>query len=449
MGAVRSCNGRGSAGGAAAAGIVEEANLELLGTEFLAALAAIVVIDLVLAGDNAIVIALASRNVPRHLQRQAIVWGTIGAIVARSALTIVVVSLLKVPGLLFVGGALLVWIAYKLLLPESGEGGATRVASAAGFWGAIRTIVVADVVMGLDNVLAVAGAAQGSFLLVVIGLLISIPMVVWGSTLLLRFVERFPGFVYLGAGVLALTAARMISTEPYVKELLAAYPSATPALYAAILFGVLWAGFVQNHRRLASRISARVSELAGRDGRQASPSHDGKGAQPMLKILLPIDGSRNSIIAARHVAREFGRNPALEVHLLNVQPPFSWHVARFVGRRSREAYHADEAEKAMRPALRVLEKSGVPCQVHTGVGGKARVIVETARRLGCDHIVMSTARKNSLTRMLEDSITNRVLELTPIPVEVIAGDAVSRLERFGIPVGIGALLAVMVLAAAD
>jgi len=169
----------------------------------------------------------------------------------------------------------------------------------------------------------------------------------------------------------------------------------------------------------------------------------------MLKILLPIDGSRNSIIAARHVAREFGRNPALEVHLLNVQPPFSWHVARFVGRRSREAYHADEAEKAMRPALRVLEKSGVPCQVHTGVGSKARVIVETARRLGCDHIVMSTARKNSLTRMLEDSITNRVLELTPIPVEVIAGDAVSRLERFGIPVGIGALLAVMVLAAAD
>jgi len=360
-----------------------------------------------------------------------------------------VVSLLKVPGLLFVGGALLVWIAYKLLLPESGEGSTARVASAAGFWGAIRTIVVADVVMGLDNVLAVAGAAQGSFLLVVIGLLISIPIVVWGSPLLLRFVGRFPGFVYLGAGVLALTATKMISTEPYVKELLAAYPAATPALYAAILFGVLWAGFVQNHRRLASRISARVSELARRDGRQPSLLDDSKGAQPMLKILLPIDGSRNSIIAARHVAREFARNPVLEVHLLNVQPPLSWHVARFIGRKSREAYHADEAEKAMRPAIRVLEKSGVPCRVHTGVGDKAKVIVETARRLECDHIVMSTARKNSLTRMLEASITNRVLELTPIPVEVIAGDAVSRLERFGIPVGIGALLAVMVLAAAD
>ena len=153
--------------------------------EFLSALAAIVVIDLVLAGDNAIVIALASRNVPRHRQRQAILWGTAGAIVTRSALTLVVVYLLKIPGLLFAGGAMLVWIAYKLLLPENGDGNAGKITAADSFWGAIRTIVVADMVMGLDNVLAVAGAAQGSFLLVVLGLLISIPIVVWGSTMLL------------------------------------------------------------------------------------------------------------------------------------------------------------------------------------------------------------------------------------------------------------------------
>jgi len=416
--------------------------------EFLSALAAIVVIDLVLAGDNAIVIALAARNVPRHLQRQAIIWGAVGAIVVRSALTLVVVSLLKIPGLLFAGGVMLVWIAYKLLLPENGDGSEARVNSASTFWGAIRTIVVADLVMGLDNVLAVAGAAHGSFMLVIVGLLISIPIVVWGSTMLLRFVDRFPGFVYLGAGVLALTAAKMISAEPYLKDLLSAYTLTVPALYAVILVSVLWAGFVQNHRRLESRISARIVSFAQQRDSHAV-SHGGKGGNAMLKILVPIDGSRNSHFAVLHITKEFMQNRALEIHLLNVQPPFSWHIARFVGKKSRDAFHRDQAEKALRPVRRALDKSGVPYSLHTEVGDKARLITETARRLQCDHIVMSTARKNSLTRMLEDSTTNKVLELTSIPVEVIAGDAVSRFERYGIPVGIGALLALMFFAAAD
>jgi nucleotide-binding universal stress UspA family protein len=169
----------------------------------------------------------------------------------------------------------------------------------------------------------------------------------------------------------------------------------------------------------------------------------------MLKILVPIDGSGNSRFAAQHVIREFMSNPALEIHLLNVQPPLSWHIARFVSKKSRDAWHSDEAEKAMRPVMRLLDKSGVPYSQHAEVGDKAKMITETARRLQCDHIVMSTARKNSLTRMLEDSVTNKVLELTSIPVEVIAGDAVSRLERYGIPAGIGALLTFMFFAAAD
>lgn len=169
----------------------------------------------------------------------------------------------------------------------------------------------------------------------------------------------------------------------------------------------------------------------------------------MLRILVPIDGSRNSQFAAQHVTREYMSNPALEIHLLNVQPPLSWHIARFVSRKSRDAWHRDEAEKAMRPVMRLLDKSGVPYSPHSEVGDKAKMITETARRLDCDHIVMSTARKNSLTRMLEDSVTNKVLELTSIPVEVIAGDAVSRLERFGIPAGIGGLLALLLFAAAD
>jgi len=417
--------------------------------EFLSALAAIVVIDLVLAGDNAIVIALAARNVPRHLQTQAVIWGAVGAIVVRSSLTLIVVWLLKIPGLLFAGGAMLVWIAYKLLLPENGNGGEARIDAASTFWGAIRTIVVADMVMGLDNVLAVAGAAQGSFLLVITGLLISIPIVVWGSTMLLGFVERFPGFVYLGAGVLALTAAKMIAAEPYLKDSLSAYTLTVPALYVVIVISVLWAGFVHNHRRLESRISARLASFAQRRGSQALVSQDLKGGNAMLKILVPIDGSRNSNYVVPHVIREFQKNKALAIHLLNVQPPFSWHIARFASKKNRNDFHRDQAEKALRPVRRALDGFGVPYSLHIEVGDKAKLITETARRLRCDHIVMSTARKNSLTRMLEDSTTNNVLELTTVPVELIAGDAVSRLERYGIPAGIGAILGLVFFAAAD
>ena len=131
--------------------------MEIFSMDFLAALAAIVVIDLVLAGDNAIVIALAARNLPPHLRKRAIVWGTVGAVAVRSLMTMAVVWLLRIPGLLMAGGALLVWIAYKLLRPADGNAGEDA-KPADSFWAALRTIVVADLVMGLDNVLAVAGA---------------------------------------------------------------------------------------------------------------------------------------------------------------------------------------------------------------------------------------------------------------------------------------------------
>ena len=419
--------------------------MEILSTEFLSALLAIIVIDLVLAGDNAIVIALAARNVPKHLQKQAILWGTAGAIVVRTTLTLIVVSLLKIPGLLFLGGAMLVWIAYKLLLPEEENGNGAGISAASTLWGALRTIVVADMVMGLDNVLAVAGAAHGSFLLVALGLLISIPIVIGGSTLLLRFVERYPGFVYLGAGVLAWTAVKMVTSEPLLKDSFAAYKLTVPLLYTVTVLGVLWAGLVKNHRRLESRISARLANFAQhRIG--GSSASDG---QTMLKVLIPVDGSPNSQHAVRHIMGEFRKRPAMEVHLLNVQAPFSRHIAQFASRKNRDSYHRDEAEKALRPVRTMLDGAGVPYTTHIEVGRKAEVIAETARRLGCHHIVMGTARKNSLTRMLEASVTNQVLELTTVPVEVIAGDAVSRVERYGIPAGIGVALAMLLVVAAD
>ena len=427
--------------------------MEILSIEFLTALLAIVAIDLVLAGDNAIVIALASRSLPRHLQKQAIVWGAVGAIMVRSAMTLVVVWLLKIPGLLFIGGALLIWIAYRLLLPENGEGEGGKVKTAVGFWGAIQTIVVADMVMGLDNVLAVAGAAQGSYLLVVLGLLISVPIVVWGSTIMLRWVERYPGIVYFGAAVLAWTAAKMMTSEPYLKDVFAANGAAATLAYLAAIGGVLWAGFVKNHRKLESRITARLAVLARQIEAERNPAGNPfvttQGEDAMLRVLVPVDGSRNSEYALRHVVNEFMKNSRMEIHLLNVQPPFSRHIAQFIGRKARDTFHHDEAEKALRPVRQLVEKFGVPYSAHVKVGRKASTIVDEAQRLRCDRIVMSTARKNSLTRMLEDSTTNKVLEQTSVPVEVIAGESVSKLERYGLPTGLAAALALLIAAAAD
>lgn len=195
--------------------------MTLFSPEWISALLAIVLIDLVLAGDNAIVIALAARSLPPQLQKKAIVWGTVGAIGIRALMTLVVVWLLKVPGLMLVGGLGLVWIAIQLLAPGNSDEGHTN-AGATSFWGAMKTIVVADALMGVDNVLGVAGAAHGQFDLVILGLLISVPIVVWGSSVVLKLVDRYPAISYIGAGVLAFTAGKMIVAEPLLSDVFAA-----------------------------------------------------------------------------------------------------------------------------------------------------------------------------------------------------------------------------------
>ncbi|MCR8635994.1 TerC family protein [Paenibacillus radicis (ex Xue et al. 2023)] len=219
--------------------------MEIFTSEFWSALLAIVVIDLVLAGDNAIVIGLSARNLPRDQQKKVILWGTVGAIVVRSVLTLVVVWLLKIPGLLLLGGLLLIYIAYKLLVEEKKHG----VESAASLWAAIKTIIIADTVMGLDNVLAVAGAAHGDFVLVVLGLLISVPIVVWGSTLILKWVERYPIIIFIGSGVLAWTASKMIVDEPFLKGFFDVNPVLKWGLVVVIVAGVLVLGKVKQQKR--------------------------------------------------------------------------------------------------------------------------------------------------------------------------------------------------------
>lgn len=225
--------------------------MEFLSAAWWSALLAIILIDLVLAGDNAIVIALAARNLPKEHQKKAIVWGTVGAIVVRSAMTIGVVWLLKVPGLMLIGGVALLWIAYKLIANKEDDGeGHGPVATT--FWGAMKTIVIADAIMGVDNVLGVAGAAHGSFDLVVIGLLVSIPIVVFGSTLVLKLVERFPSIMYLGAAVLAFTAGKMIVNENLLASIFKG-PDVTHQLAywsvcALAIAAVLAAGWMHNRR---------------------------------------------------------------------------------------------------------------------------------------------------------------------------------------------------------
>jgi Ca2+-transporting ATPase len=173
------------------------------------------------------------------------------------------------------------------------------------------------------------------------------------------------------------------------------------------------------------------------------------GGQSMTKVLIPVDGSRNSEFALRHVVRQFMNNTAMEVHLLNVQQPLSSYVTRFVSRNNVRDYHHDEAEKALRPARQILDSFGIPYAVHIELGPRAETITDAAHRLRCDHIVMSAARKNTLTRLVENSTTNRVLELTSVPVEIIAGDSVSKWERYGIPASLGTLIALLLAAAAD
>lgn len=239
--------------------------MEFFSAPWWSALLAIVLIDLVLAGDNAIVIALAARNLPTHLKTKAIVWGTLGAIIVRSMMTIGVVWLLKIPGLMFIGGLALIWVAYQLLADDGGDAHSDPMAST--FWGAMKTIIVADALMGVDNVLGVAGAAHGAIDLVIIGLLISVPIVVFGSSVVLKLVERFPIIIQGGGAVLAYTAAKMILSEPLLSGIFGDPHASNAALeptqtmlrwlvYALLIGGVLGAGWWHQRRALAGRQAA-------------------------------------------------------------------------------------------------------------------------------------------------------------------------------------------------
>jgi len=170
-------------------------------------LAEILMVNLVLSGDNAMVIALASKNLPENHRRTAVWWGAAGAVILRCVLTFAAVLLLQIPYIQAGGGLLLLWIAFKLLMEEEDD---LRVDEGVTIWRAIRTILLADFIMSLDNVLAIAGLAKGNLVLIVIGIALSIPIVVWGSGLIVSWLHRFPILVFIGAYILAFTAGEML-----------------------------------------------------------------------------------------------------------------------------------------------------------------------------------------------------------------------------------------------
>ena len=188
--------------------------------ETLWALGAIILIDVVLGGENAIVIALASRRLPPHLRKRAMLWGTVGAVGVRFACVAALTWLLLIPGLRLIGGLALLYIAWTLV--RGSEETEHEVAAASTFWGAMATIVWADAVMGLDNALGIAAAANGNWLLIIFGLLVSVPIILFGSTVISQLLERWPRLIWVGGGVLVVVSLQMIWAEPLLQELISA-----------------------------------------------------------------------------------------------------------------------------------------------------------------------------------------------------------------------------------
>jgi YjbE family integral membrane protein len=232
---------------------MELANLgffEQLGhPQFWVAVVQIIIVDILLAGDNAVVIALACRNLPPHLQKKGIFWGVFGAIALRIVLTAFAATLLTLPWLKIVGGLALLWIGIKLLLPEHDS--EHEIEGSTNLWGAVRTVIIADFVMSVDNVIGVAGAAKGNFALLVFGLVVSIPLVVVGSKIILRLIERWPIVIVAGGALLGWIAGDLIATDPASAPFMQPLPSWSHYVFAAAgaLFVIVVAKLIERRRR--------------------------------------------------------------------------------------------------------------------------------------------------------------------------------------------------------
>ena len=386
--------------------------MSITSPEFWIALLQIIGVNIVLSGDNAIVIALAARGLPAKQQARAVAWGSGAAVVMRIVLTIVAVQLLLLPYLKLVGAALLLWIAVKLLIPgkESKEGHGVASTSLAS---AVRTILLADLVMSVDNVIAVAAAAKGSTVLLIVGLAISIPLVVFASRLLLTLMDRVPVIITLGAALLGWVAGEMAVTDPVAKGwvdaqaafLYNAASAVVPAFlhYAASAAGAI--GVVLVGTWLASRAASAARKVVPMRG----PHAPGR----LQRIVLAVDGSEGAAQAVRHLIalRQSLLEPrTLDVHLLNVQRPVSGDVAAFVPGETLNDHYRERSEQALAPARGLLTAAGIVPHEHRRVGKPGPTIAEFALEQDCDLIVMGTRGLGTHTGALLGSVAQGTAE---------------------------------------
>jgi YjbE family integral membrane protein len=367
---------------------------------FWAGLWQIILINIVLSGDNAVVIALAARSLPARQQKQAVMWGAGAAVVMRIVLTIIAVEMLKWPWLKLIGAVLLLWIAVKLLMPE--EGGEGDVNSSENLWAAIKTILIADLVMSLDNVIAVAAAAKGSLTLLILGLLISIPLVIFGSTLLMKVMERWPIIITIGGGLLGWVAGEMAVTDPAVSAWVDA--NAHWLHYAMPIGGAVVV--IAVGRWLAARASddketRPVVDLAATGDQHSALAVPVSAAAP--RVLLVADDSEVSLRGVRRFLEQLGteREP-VEVELLNVQTPVRGDVSTFIDEQAIKEMHHEQGLNALRPARELLERAGVPHVVHIGVGDLAHVVTHYAKELRARQVYLTDTERSDASTLSAD-----------------------------------------------
>ncbi len=375
---------------------------------FWLALLQIIGINIVLSGDNAVVIALAARGLPAQQQKRAVAWGSAAAVVMRIVLTIVAVELLRLPYLKLVGALLLLWIAVQLLVPgDESEG---HGAASSSFASAVKTILLADLAMSLDNVIAVAAAAKGNTVLLIVGLAISIPLVVFASRMLLTLMDRLPVIITLGAALLGWVAGEMAITDPALKDWADAQVKYLHYIAAAAgAIGVVLVG---------KWLAARAVRAARKPMPVVVPHAPGR----LQRILLAVDGSEGAARAVRHLLalRQNLREPEpLYVHLVNVQRPVSGDVSTFVAKENLDDYYRERNEQALAPARALLAAAGVVPHEHRRVGDPGPTIAELAQAEDCDLIVMGTRGLGTHTGALLGSVAQGAAEHAAVPVLLV------------------------------
>ena len=377
----------------------------------------IIVVNILLSGDNAVVIALAARSLPPHQQKKAIIWGSVAAIVMRVILTIVAVELLKLPYLKIIGGLLLFWIAVQLLVPE--DDGGDGIESSNNVMVAIRTILIADLVMSLDNVIGVAAAAKGDNVLVMLGLAISIPLIIFGSTILLKVMDRFPVIITGGAALLGWVDGEMLITDP---SLIGWITANMPwmEMHLPLVGGISWAQIAGAALVIAAgkiMVARAADSETHLETKVVATAVDGEG-HAMQKILVPVDGSDLCLHAVRHlVAQTALYKEPLEIHLLNVQHAFPGTV-RGVHEQAAQ-HHQEEGIKALASARKLLDEAGLKFEFHISIGDAADVIAHFVKDNKVDEVVMSTRGASAVANIVLGSVATKVLHQVDVPVLLV------------------------------